>query len=220
MSCKNSGAGNPFYGMTHNDVTRHKMSDSVKIGIMNMPEEDVSRLSRMRSEAASGINNPFYGKQHDNDTRHRMSKARALGIASGRIHAPRGLKGWYQSSKSGESFYHDSFYEFLRMKLLDEDDSIVYWTKRHGIMIDYVFEGVNRIYVPDFLIEYRDQIQIVEEVKGYEEPNKLSAKTGAALNFTVQNGMKFRFINAYDLEQIVKSAYGKSIVQLRKEFQQ
>lgn len=122
------------------------------------------------SEKNKGENNAFFGKHHNEQTRSKMSEKRAKGISEGRISCgPRGKKGLYESTKSGTQRY-DSFYELLRMKMLDIDDNVVMWTKQHGIQIPYYFE-INRKYVPDFLIQKTNCITI-EEIKGYENPKK------------------------------------------------
>lgn len=218
MSFANVGVRNPFYGRKHDEETRARISAGASIGLKNMSIEKAAEASRKRSEAASGANNAFYGKTHDKETRKRMSRSRAEGIMMGRIVTPRGIKGWYTSTKTGEKYYHDSFYEAIRMKILDETLEVKSWTKRHGIMIEYEFDNNNKLYVPDFLIEYQDGTCTLEEVKGYENPLKLSAKIKALEQYCQTHGFQGRVIMQKELEQITLNLYNKKISQLRFEF--
>lgn len=218
MSERNSGCGNPFYGKTHDDETRRKMSESTKAGLSNMTPEDKELMKMRHSISVTGEKNHFYGKTHNDETRCSMSRTRAAGIAEGRIFSTRGLKGWYFSHKMNENFYHDSFFELIRMKMLDASSDVHFWTKKHGIIIPYSFHDVNRYYVPDFLIKYEDGRMILEEIKGYEEPEKLSAKMLAFAEYCTQYNFEFRFIDATLFEQMTFSFYGKKINQLRNEF--
>lgn len=213
-----SGEGNPFYGKKHDVETRQKMSESAKIGLSQMSPEKRKLMNEHRSDTLKGEKNPFYGKTHDYKTRSQMSYSRATGIAEGRISSPRGLKGWHSSHKSGERFYHDSFYEAIRMRMLDEMPEVDLWTKRHGIIIPYKFMGADKYYVPDFLIEYSDGHTVLEEIKGYENPEKLAVKMIAFTEYCKNHNFECRFIDAVSLERLTFTFYAKKISQLRREF--
>lgn len=75
--------------------------------------------------------------------------------------------GHYFNKKNNlNEFYHSSWEE-KRMIELDNDNTVIGWTKQHGINIKYKYKGINRTYIPDFLIEYDNGVKIIEEVKGY-----------------------------------------------------
>lgn len=91
-------------------------------------------------------------------------------------------RGWYTSTKTGlQEFYHSSF-EFRRMQELDAEQVVLRWTKRHGITIPYLHQGITKQYVPDFLIEKSDGTVVLEEVKGYiKDRLQHDAKCSAAM---------------------------------------
>ena len=62
---------------------------------------------------------------------------------------------------------YDSLWEQQYMKRLDQDKTVVKWTKNHGIVIQYITEAGNvRGYRPDFLLERADGTKEIHEVKG------------------------------------------------------
>ena len=116
--------------------------------------------------------NPMKGKKHSVEARLKMSQRKVEAIANGTYEVKsnnRGHKLKYYSTKNNETFYADSALEHLRMTQLDADDSVIRWTKRHGLKIEYIYDGTTKNYVPDFLIEKVDGNFVVEEVKGYEK---------------------------------------------------
>jgi hypothetical protein len=70
-----------------------------------------------------------------------------------------------KKSPFGEEGY-DSALEREYMVELERDAAIVKWTKKHGIKIPYTFLGLQRNYLPDFLVEYRDGTREIHETKG------------------------------------------------------
>ena len=74
--------------------------------------------------------------------------------------------GTYHSTKTDSSEYYHSSYELNRMIELDSDINVNSWTKKHSIRIPYTVDNKNRIYIPDFLIEYQN-FKVLEEVKGW-----------------------------------------------------
>jgi hypothetical protein len=78
-----------------------------------------------------------------------------------------GVKSCYQSTKTGKTERCDSNFELSRMKQLDVDDQVTFWTKAHGITIKYTKStGSVHRYVPDFMIYYVDGSRTLEELKG------------------------------------------------------
>jgi hypothetical protein len=100
-------------------------------------------------------------------------------------------RGWYTSSKTKEENHYDSSYELRRMIELDEDESVLKWTKNHKIVIEYIcLDGKRRNYLPDFLILYMNGNQILEEVKGWKSYN-FEEKVIAANVYCNENRMKY-----------------------------
>lgn len=131
----------------------------------------------------------------------------------------RGIKGWYFSKKMNENFYYDSFYEFIRMNILDKDNSVLKWSKRHGIKIPYLYKGKQKKYIPDFLIEYYDK-KVLEEVKGYEEANKKMVKMTALKDYAVKHNILYNFIEYNELNKLCLDIFGFSIKYLRNKFKE
>ena len=103
-------------------------------------------------------------------------------ISSGKIlpSKNRGFKYGHYITKDGNTEYYRSSYELKRMIELDEDNSVVSWTTKHGIHISYVMDGIKKNYLPDFLIHYHDKI-VLEEVKGWiNDEEKHKCKVSAA----------------------------------------
>lgn len=217
LSLRNSGANNPFAGKRHTEEAKKRAGDKISLSYANASEDEKSRRKSLQSLASSGTGNHFYGRRHDAASRSRMSSARAAGISEGRIRCgPRGRKGAYTSSKTGLEEHYDSFFELLRMRMLDDDDTVTSWTKRHGITIPYEFEAARRTYVPDFLVSRNDVVSL-EEIKGYEDPMRLSAKLTALHEFCQQRGYTYVFFEPKEFEQLVREKYGCSIAMLRSK---
>lgn len=63
--------------------------------------------------------------------------------------------------------YYDSKWEKDYMDQLEEDPNVVKWTKNHGIRIPYFDDdGKYHTFTPDFLVELKDGIIEIHEVKG------------------------------------------------------
>jgi len=90
----------------------------------------------------------------------------------------------YISLKTNERNFAHSSYEIRRMKFLDNDKRVIFWTKNHKIVIEYELCGVIRRYLPDFLIELEDGRKIIEEVKGWvRNKDVFDAKVKSAIEF-------------------------------------
>lgn len=86
----------------------------------------------------------------------------------------RGRKGYYKSTKTNELEYYHSSWEFVRMQELDEDSTVLHWTKKHKILISIgEIDGKIKKYIPDFLITYLDGKKVLEEVKGFVKDKEL-----------------------------------------------
>ena len=216
LSERITGEHNPFWGKTHTDAAKTKMSENAwSRGLSNDDPKRLSWLQRL-SEANSGSNNPFFGKIHSLRTREKMSKTRAEKIAKGEIFAQsHGRYGLFASRKAG-SIRYDSAYEYVRMIILDDDPDVIAWTKHHNIKIPYVVDGKSRFYVPDFWVHRVNGI-FVEELKGYEPRLTLEAKMNALESFCHENKMTPILFRTADVEQMALEKLGKTLKQIRKE---
>ena len=109
----------------------------------------------------------------------------------------------FVSKKTNERNYSHSSYETKRMCFLDECVDVEYWTKNHGISIDYHIDDSTRRYIPDFLIHWRNGKTSLEEVKGWvRDKRTFEAKNAAAIEFTQSRDMEFRVLFFDDLESV------------------
>ena len=171
------------------------------------------------SESVKGEKNGFYGKTHSKEFKERQSQKRSEAILNGSYNFRknnRGFKGWYFSEKNKEKFYYDSFWELLRMKMLDLDKNVISWTKRHGIKISY-FKDFNHYYVPDFLVTYNDK-KVLEEVKGYEDKNIKKIKLKKLKEYCKKNNFTCSIVQHDMMENLCKLYFNKNIESLRSEF--
>jgi len=102
-------------------------------------------------------------------------------------------RGHYDSSKTGQEEFFQSSCELKRFEQLDADPDVVYWTKKHKVRIPYL--GRDRLehsYWPDLLICYLGGAWVLEEVKGWINPEKDPYKFVAAESFCKERGWQFR----------------------------
>lgn len=196
-----SGKENGFYGKTHTKKQKKIWREQL-IGKSYEELYGNDKAQEMRlnlSEKLSGKNNPFYEKHHTNESRKLMSDKKAKLIADGFLcinNSRNSYKGFHFSTKNNEKFYYDSAFEKFRMEQLDEDDSVLLWTKKHGIKIPYEIPGkIMKNFVPDFLIQYKNE-KVLEEVKGYDPKKKY--KKNAMKLYCENNELQFRWIEELD----------------------
>jgi len=224
LSIKNSGEGNPFYGKKHSEkntiLCRENGAKSLSVFMEKLSEEEYNAWLNNKSENSKGSKNPFYGKKHTEETKLKMSETKATLLSNGNLNLnafKNLIKGWYFSHKSNEKFYYDSFYEFIKMKSLDLDNSVIIWTKKHGIKIPYILNNKIKHYVPDFLIKKED-CTILEEVKGYEKSDIKEAKLFALKKFCEENNYTMMVSSVKEISAICINTFGQSLYSLRKLF--
>lgn len=201
-----AGEANPFYGKHHSEESKRKMMESIKD-----PNGDYQKwinsaeaieFYKTHSEDMSGENNPFYGKEHKKEVKELMSNIKTEQIASGELNILRnawGNKGSYESTKTNVIELYDSELELVRMRMLDNDTDVIHWTKKHGIRIPYLYNGITKNYVPDFLITYEDGTKSLEETKGYD--SKATLKKEALKKYCKDNGFTYSWIEQNELKE-------------------
>lgn len=218
IALSNTGIKNHFFGKHHDDETRQRIS---RCASEAWKHDDYRAKQIKRLSQQIGVRNPFFGKHHDEETCRRMSETRSKKIASGELRSgPRGRQGTYVSIKTQQVERYDSFFELLRMRMLDENVEVVSWTKKHNIQIPYVIDDKRRLYVPDFYVKLSDNSTRLEEIKGYEEEQKRVAKFNALITYCAEHGYDVLYIDFEMLECLTMDLFGTSIAVLRKkEFQ-
>jgi hypothetical protein len=220
------GKNNPFYGKNHSEKNKEIMRAAASTSWEKRKErkgKDFDAWYECFCEKQRGENNPFYGKSHTKEAKNKMSISKADLIASGNfsVNSMRGLKGWYFSVKMDQKFYYDSFYERLRMIMLDEDDNVLCWTKKHKIKIPYQILNCTKHFVPDFLITKKDSPKrIIEEIKGYEKFQIKEAKLISLKGFAENNNFLWNWITRSEFTKMCLDYFGKSYRNLLKEFKE
>ena len=215
-----SGELNNFYGKRHTEQQKEKWRKRIlnKTYDELYGEEKANEIRDKLRRNSLGENNSFYGKHHSDETKELMSYTRTKNLSEGNTIIKStwwGYKGWYVSLKNDEKYYYDSFWELIRMKILDLDVTVIKWTKRHGIKIPY-FKEYKHYYVPDFLITYENSNQVLEEVKGYDESKK--EKILALKKYCKKNSIGYNIIQQDELNELCIKFFNKAVWKLKKEF--
>ena len=106
------------------------------------------------------------------------------------------LKGYY-TAKSGEVFHYDSLSELAVMMYYDERN--YEWYKNTKLRIPYTFEGVERKYIPDFIVGG----ELIVEIKGSKDKPELVSKIKAARNYCLQHNATFELIDWEKVKTLV-----------------
>ena len=149
---------------------------------------------------------PFEVRDYRKDTAHTCS-TKCAGVRRSRMIASGKLKQSYRHSyrgmfkdKDGVEHGFDSAWELLRMHQLEGLGRK--WKRDHGVVVPYVDEqGVERSYIPDFLVEDESGRVTVEEIKPNwrSELSKAQAKYEAAKTFCASRGWLFEVLGESDL---------------------
>lgn len=96
--------------------------------------------------------------------------------------------------------YYQFRWEYDYMVELESDDSVIKWTKNHGIRIPYL-DDANKYkhYNPDFLVEKSDGSIELIEIKGthlLKNPNT-KRKTEYAKKWCNVRGIEYRLLSRY-----------------------
>ncbi len=181
-----SGIRNPMYGRNHNEETKNKLRESAK----NRWKND---------EFKNRWNDSHWSKNSKaSDIGRKISKTKAEMISNGCLNLPtnHGFKnGKYWSNKMNDEFYYRSSYELVRYGVLESDDSVVKYTPKHGITIEYEHNGKLHKYIPDILIEYVGGEIVLEEIKGWiNDKTVFDEKCESAIDYCNFNGIKYRVV--------------------------
>lgn len=101
-------------------------------------------------------------------------------------------KGEYTSTKMGLTCNYRSSWEMEFMRILDASEEVVRWAYEFDT-IPYAYEGKQRKYVPDFLVELKDGRRVIVEVKpkSLRRITRNEAKRTAAMEFCDKNSMTY-----------------------------
>lgn len=181
-----SGDKNPMFGRNHSEETKQKLSVAAK----NRWNNDEFKTKWLSSHWSKNSGASDIGKK--------ISITKSEMISNGVLNLPtnHGFKnGTYWSNKMKDGFYYRSSYELIRYGVLEKNDSVVKYTPKHGIVIEYEHDGKLHKYIPDILIEYSDGSLVLEEVKGWINNQQIfEEKCESAIDYCNFNNMKYRVI--------------------------
>lgn len=192
-----SGSGNPNFGnhsllgFKHTQEQNQRCKEKVLESWETDDRREKHDISRERYKKLHG-----YYPMNSPETKKKIKENRLLKMSTGEYEAKtRGICGYYISEKTNNNEYYHSSWELCRMKELDADSNVGFWTKKHGIRIDL---GNGSVYIPDFFIEHIDGSRILEEVKGYiRDPELFKIKCESAYRYCKLQGMQY-IINFMD----------------------
>jgi len=102
------------------------------------------------------------------------------------------IKGFLFNTKTNDDEFYHSSWEMNKMIELNENENVIFWTKKHKIHIKYFYKNSNKIYLPDFYVEYKNGEKKIIEIKGYvEDEEQLKLKIIAAKKFCKINNIEF-----------------------------
>jgi hypothetical protein len=146
-----------------------KMAIWRRMGELGLKRDDniILNLSRIAYKLASISGNKKTQNKLDNMSdeeyvawREKISRSCQLAFKEGRI-KPRFGIGKELVTKKGGSFRTRSSYETRYVEILEEDDNVVSF-EYEPFEIEYEFDGIKRIYNPDFLVIYNNHAELVE----------------------------------------------------------
>jgi hypothetical protein len=105
--------------------------------------------------------------------------------------------GTFPSLKIGRNVWYESTIERDYIYLLEFDPDVVRY-KEQPFRVKYVYEGKLRIYVPDFFVERRKKIQVVEN-KPDEKANTEANKLRYRILKSIFRAIGYEFIVATDV---------------------
>lgn len=198
--------GNKNQPQKHSDETKLKISKANKgrkHSIESRRNNALAQIGKKLSEKhKKKISDTMKGRTYSYEHCKNISIGQIKGITNGSIKINhRGYGGTHISTITDKIEQYDSSYELERMKFLDSEQTVLWWTKKHGIRISYFLSnGSSHHYVPDFLVETSERIFVLEEVKGYvRNEEKFEAKCKAAYKFCKNRGWIYKILFKKDL---------------------
>lgn len=121
------------------------------------------------------------------------------------------ISGLYESTKMNAKFIFRSSWERMCMEFFDACDDIVAY-QYETVKIPYAFPKKNgrgvriRIYIPDFIIEYKDGHKEMWEIKprDFQELALIQVKKAAAVAYCKKHGIQeYKFMDILDITKLL-----------------
>jgi hypothetical protein len=147
------------------------------------------------------------GQKRSLETKMKISSVKSDNIASGKTIQTTtfSITGRYFSTKTNTVERFDSLYELMYMQILDADKNVLTWTKKHGIRVLYESQGTTRNYVPDFYQKNVDMSEMITEIKGRLDDNRIIPKRIALENYCMERKINSNFIDGTGLSILLDS---------------
>jgi hypothetical protein len=101
-------------------------------------------------------------------------------------------RGHHESSKTGLKHRYRSRWELQYMQLLDADPDVIQW-RSEPTVIPYELAGKQRRYVPDFIVQRVNSVELVEvKPQTLRETSMNAAKRAAAIALCASEGWTYR----------------------------
>lgn len=135
------------------------------------------------------------------EQRAEYSKRSARGVLSGKIRPHSNHKHGYHSSAKAGMVYFRSSYEEAYFKGLDGDPQVMAYSPE-PFAIEYKFRGMSCQYIPDVLVTYSDNTQILVEIKPSARTgdSRILAKALAAILYCRTNHMIYKIMTENDID--------------------
>ena len=205
----------------HGFQTADDFKKAFDLNTLKAPSIAAAHSARMTAR------NPMSGNRHRQQTRAKMSRHRkgkgvgragkyertpeirariSKGVAAFQLEHPRhALKGyqgqWVDLDVCAPDVWVRSSWEARMLLVLDKHPDVDH-VEVEPFAIPYLFEGVVRQYIPDFLVHFHSGIREIWEVKPAEllgDP-KVQAKIAALNDYVVRHEMNGRIVTLADLE--------------------
>jgi len=207
-SRRNSGEGNPFYGKHHSEESKTKYVNSRKKSY-NVSKYKTQEFKEKQSKINSGKNNFFYGKslydifikKYGKEIADKKweNRKKQISIKNGGKNNPMYGKPSPQGSGNGWSgWYNGWFFRSLRelsymINVIERFNMKWQTMEKKRFSIPYIdWEGTNRNYFPDFLIEDKYVVEIKPK-KLWNSPSILAKRKSAEL-WCIDNGYKYKIV--------------------------
>ncbi len=197
-----NGENNPFYGKKHTEKTREKFVEIAK----NRPDDYISEQGRknqaesskkrkyepffdiwLRKYGLEGANKRYIeykeacSTSHSGEKNYWYGKKRPLGVGNG-------WKGWY----NGQHFRSLLELSYI-ITVLEAENMDWKSAEDEGLVIKYKFDGKNKTYRPDFIVD--DEIIIECKPKSLQTTRLVLAKKEAAEKYCEENGMTYIMVD-------------------------
>jgi hypothetical protein len=211
------------YGKIGRKTKRNYESGKVKrlVGKLNpmYGKHLSSEVCGENSRRMRGAGNHMYGKKHSKKSKLKMSKIQqkritpeyrrylsqvmANLIINGKFKKGNVYKhGYVYSHRMNKKFYYRSSWEFKYIKFLDKLSSIKSF-RYESLIIPYEWNGTHKNYVPDFVVEYKNNnVEIVEIKPLHKIDSCVKSKIRAAKKYCKKIGAKFVVLTEIELKKL------------------